>query len=133
MGFKVIPHTADLAIEVTGGSMAELLESAMLGFRFLVGGEKPFIQNTTEIFSIGALDKESLLVRFLNHLVYLFDTTGFLPAAVNIEIDGLAFKAVVTGEIFDGTARHCVKAATYHGLEVAEKNGFLSAQIILDD
>lgn len=133
MGFKVIPHTADLAIEVTGGSMAELLESAMLGFRFLVAGEKPFIQNTTEIFSIGALDKESLLVRFLNRLIYLFDTVGFLPAAVNIEINGLTLRAEVTGEIFDGTARHCVKATTYHGLKVAEKNGLLSTQIILDD
>lgn len=133
MGFKVIPHTADLAIEVTGGSMAELLESAMLGFRFLVAGEKPLIQNTTETFSIEGWDKESLLVRFLNHLVYLFDTTGFLPATVNIEINGLALKAVATGEIFDGTARHCVKAATYHGLEIVEKKGLLSARIILDD
>lgn len=133
MGFKVVPHTADLAIEVSGRSMPELLESAMKGFRFLVAGDKAEVQTTTESFEIEAPDKESLLVRFINHLIFLFDTSGFLPLTLETEIGGLSMKAAVSGEIFEGIAKHCVKAATYHGLEVVEAGGLFAAQIIFDD
>ncbi len=133
MSFKVVPHTADLAIEVSGRSVPELFESATKGFRFLVAGDKPGIQTTTESFEIEATDKESLLVRFLNHLIYLFDTSGFLPSTLEAEINGLTMNAAVAGEIFEGIAKHCVKAATYHGLEIVEAGGLFAAQIIFDD
>ncbi len=83
-----------------------------------------------------ASDRESLLVDWLNHLLYLFDIDGFLGR--DFQVDSLtagSLKARVTGETFD-PARHPsrtgVKAATFHQLSIVPVKDGWEATVVLD-
>jgi SHS2 domain-containing protein len=133
MGYEVIPHTADLAIKVWGRDLPEIFQSAVDGYRFLLAGDADFAQEKVQEIKVWADDVESLLVRFLNRLVFLFDTESFLPVSASFDLDGFNLTATVSGVTFTGTARHCIKAATYHGLSIDKVEGNLFVTIIFDD
>lgn len=79
---------------------------------------------------------ESLLVAWMNELIYLFDVEGLVFRRFQVDkIDDTHLSALCYGEPLD-TERHgfniSPKAATYHLLEVKEEAGDWSAQLILD-
>jgi SHS2 domain-containing protein len=85
---------------------------------------------------VEAPDQEALLVDWLNHLLYLYDTKGFLAREIEIlEIAATRLKARLAGEELD-LQRHIVKtgvkAATYHYLALARKDDGWEARIIFD-
>jgi SHS2 domain-containing protein len=133
MGYRAVPHTADLAIEASGDSLADLFRWLALGLGFLVAGKSRENVEISYKISIEAQDREALLVRFLNRLIYLFDTTGFVTSLVDVAIDGSRLQGNVSGFCLKQPARHCVKAATYHGLEIADDGGVFRATVIFDD
>jgi SHS2 domain-containing protein len=85
---------------------------------------------------VEALDQEALLVDWLNHLLYLFDTQGFLAKKIEIlEITTTRLKARLMGEELDlqrHTVKTGVKAATYHHLVIRPQDGGWEATIIFD-
>lgn len=133
MGFEVVSHTADLAVKAWGANLPELFQSMLDGYRFLLAHDVGIAKNQVQEIKISADDAESLLVRFLNRLVYLFDTEAFFPVKANLEFDGFNLTAAVSGITFTGTAKHCIKAATYHGLSIVRVDSLLVATIIFDD
>lgn len=133
MGFEVVPHTADLAVRVWGKNLPELFQSALGGYRFLLVGDKTISASTVQCFSVEAQDLESLLVRFCNRLIFLFDTEYFLPVTAKLEIDNCHLEAEVAGSNSRENIRHCVKAATYHNLSIESLENFLTATIIFDN
>jgi SHS2 domain-containing protein len=133
MGFKLGYHTADLCLVLEDSSFEGLLGSALVGYRFLLVGNVETQTDATEEFTFEAPDRESMLVNFLNRLVFLFETRQFLPDKANFSINGNRLSATVNGSNYHGEVKHCVKAATYHGLEVVEIDGQFTAQVILDD
>lgn len=133
MGFEIVPHTADLAVKVWGRDLAELFQSALDGYRFLLVGDKTIRINSRRCFSLDADDIESLLVRFLNKLIFLFDTEAFLPVEASIKFSGDNLEAEISGSTCRQDIRHCVKAATYHNLFVEKSQNILSATIVFDD
>jgi SHS2 domain-containing protein len=86
--------------------------------------------------SLESADRESLLVDWLNHLLYLFDVDAFLGRDFQVEFPSpRRLRAKVWGERFD-PGRHpektAVKAATYHHLEIVQEDGGWRATVILD-
>jgi SHS2 domain-containing protein len=133
MGFKLGYHTADLCLVLEDSSFEGLLGSALVGYRFLLVGNVETQSDATEDITFEATDRESMLVNFLNRLIFLFETRQFLPAHADFSIAGNRLSATINGSTNTGEVKHCVKAATYHGLEVVEIAGQLTAQVILDD
>jgi SHS2 domain-containing protein len=133
MGFELAYHTADLAVKAWGANLPELFQSMLDGYRFLLAGDANVDAGDSRQFSIEAPDIESLLVRFCNKLIFLFDTESFLPIRAELSIDGLQLEATVYGTQFAGIAKHCIKAATYHGLSIEERGEGFTATMIFDD
>jgi len=82
-----------------------------------------------------APDQESLLVEWLNELIYLFDAEGIIFKRFDItELNNTRLKARSYGEKAD-SSRHGlktgVKAATYHMLKV-DKNDGCKVQVLFD-
>ena len=83
-------------------------------------------------------DLELLLVRFLNELVYLRDAEDLLLHAERIEIargDGARLRGELAGERIDRNRHDLatdVKAATAHGLSVAQTSEGWTASATLD-
>ena len=86
--------------------------------------------------SLTSIDREALLVDWLNHLLYLFDLDGFLGRDFQVMLlTQERLEAKVTGENFD-PARHpertAVKAATFHQLSIVPVKDGWEATVVLD-
>lgn len=81
---------------------------------------------------VRARDREALLVDWLNELIYLSETRG--RVYTELEIDALSERelhARVRGVAIE-TLRTAPKAATLHGLSIAEEPSGFSARVVID-
>jgi SHS2 domain-containing protein len=133
--YRILEHTADMGIEAAGETLDELLVQAALGMMEIISGAEalPKEERTVEIT---AGESGELLVNWLNEILFLFDSRGFLPAKFIIEqATEKRIRARIIGEPFD-PERHPVdreiKAATYHQLKLEHGEDGWLAQVYLD-
>lgn len=136
MGYETVDISGDAGIRATGETLKDAFASAAEGMYSLItdlGGVsgKYSIEVSYESSSL-----EGLLVGFLNELVYLFDTYGFIGNKVEVEELGeTRIRATVFGEKFD-PERHArgflIKAATYHNLKIEKSDSLWDMEIIFD-
>lgn len=130
MPYRLLPHTADIAVELRAGDEAGLRAAGVEALRTLLVGDSPvraLAERPIEPAFPESTDAGERLVHFLGEVLYLYDTERFVPAC--------AGGAGVLGEPFD-PARHAavreVKAVTHHGAEVRNEADELVATIIFD-
>jgi SHS2 domain-containing protein len=134
--FEVLDHTADIGIIAYGADASELFSNAALALFSLIT-ELETIQEKSHLdLEVRSQDRASLLVDWLNELIYSFDSKHILLNRFDIEnLTSNALKATCYGEDFDPN-RHAikmgVKAATYHMLKLDTDGSGYTAQIILD-
>lgn len=134
--WRLLAHTADIGLRLRGPTPAAIFEQAALGLYSLMTDRRRLRACQTRDAAVTAPDQEALLVVWLNHLLYLFDTEGFLgKEATVLELTPTALQARLRGEPFD-PERHPqktgIKAATYHHLSLHPIPGGWEATIILD-
>lgn len=130
--FEEIEHTADIALRVRGESLAELLENAARGLihvlkpQFSQGGPE------TRRLQLEAEDAETLLVSWLEELLYLLETEWKLPARMDLRVEtNLHLTAELELAICERVQTH-VKAVTFNELEVRSSQDGLVATVVLD-
>ncbi len=133
--FEILNHTADVGIIAYGASMNEAFANAAKGLFSLITELDDVEEVIYRDIELTAPDQESLLVSWLNELIYLFDVENILFKRFDItELSETRLKARSYGEKVD-VSRHQikigVKAATYHMLKI-EKNNGIRAQVLLD-
>ncbi len=135
-GFRSVSHTADVAFKLWGETLADIfVQGAQALYGLMTDRRRLRVQQVMEV-EVEALDQEALLVDWLNHLLYLYDTKSFLAREIEIlEISTTRLKARLAGEELD-PQRHIlktgVKAATYHHLAIHRTDGGWEASIIFD-
>ena len=77
-GFTLLEHTADTGISAYGDSLEEALSWLAAGMFSLVVDPETVDASHTRTISLVSSDREALAVDWLNELVYLHETTGFL-------------------------------------------------------
>jgi len=134
--FEVIDHTADVGIIAYGADIEELFSNAGLALFNLIT-ELESIENRFHLdLEVSSEDIDSLLIEWLNELIYLFDVKHVLFNRfdiTNLTHNGL--QATCYGEDFNAmkhTIKVGVKAATYHMLKVDKSDDGFKAQVILD-
>lgn len=133
--YSLIEHTADMGFIAYGKDKRELFSNAAFAvFDVMTDLGKVKESNSWKV-EVKAQDELELLVRWLNELLFLFDTEKALLKRFEIkELSPVSLSANVFGEVRD-PARHPVKigikSATYHMLEIV-KNSYYHARIILD-
>jgi SHS2 domain-containing protein len=133
--FEIIDHTADIGMVIRGDSLKQLFENAATGmFSMITDMEKvkPAIKKEVQISSS---DRESLLVDWLNELLFLFEAEFLVFGRFEItELTENKLKAICHGEKI--TSKHEikreVKAATYHMLNLVKEDSDYKAQVIFD-
>lgn len=136
MSWETFEHEADVGLRVRGGDGPELFAEAGLALFDLVCDLGSVEERRSWELAGEADGLESLLVDWLNDLVYLFEGEGAVCRRFDFPAwSETAYKAIAYGEPADA-ARHdprdLVKAATYHGLSVRRRAGGLEATVILD-
>jgi SHS2 domain-containing protein len=134
--FELLEHPADIGFRAFGASLAELFQNcafAMLSIAY----ELDLVRESAEFsFEAAGADCESLLVNFLNELLYLTDGRRLALRSVAVrELAPGRVAASAYGEPRDPArhrARVVVKAVTYHQLRVSETRVGCVAEIYLD-
>ena len=134
--FEILDHTADIGIIAYGTDAKELFSNAALAlFSLFVDLES--IQEKSHLdLEVCSEDRESLIVDWLNELIYCFDAKHILFNRFDIEsLTDNALKATCYGEDLDPNKHKIktgIKAATYHQLSLDTDDNGYKAQIILD-
>jgi len=135
--FRYLEHTADMGLEVAGDSLAELFIHAAAGLREMIFGEiSEHAAVRQEWITVEGEDVEELLVGWLNELLFLFETRGFVPLTFRMERIGIGdMSATVYGAAFDENrfpVLREVKAVTYHRLAVKKMKRGWRASLYVD-
>ncbi len=140
--YKMIDHTADVALEVYGNTLAELFINAALGLYEIMFRRPPEITagNETVTFTVQGLSEEELLVSFLGELIFhitvrhlfLYPFEKIDIAQVNREF---RLKCTARSGILNETILNTiqeVKSVTYHQLKIVKEKGWYRVKIVLD-
>jgi len=133
--FELINHTADVGIVAYGASINQAFANAARGLFSIITDLDGIEGALHRDIEVTAPDQESLLVEWLNELIYLFDTENIIFNRFDItRLNNNYLEARIYGEKVD-SSRHKlktgVKAATYHMLKVEKNNGY-RAQVLFD-
>lgn len=134
--FELIEHTADVGIRAFGATEEEAFEHAALGMFSLITDPASVRPLTEFPVEAGAEDHETLLVEWLNELLYLFESNGVLFSKFEVtELGPTGIRGKAWGEPID-LSRHelksDIKAVTYHMLKVKQENGRWQTAAIFD-
>jgi SHS2 domain-containing protein len=131
--FKILPHTADLKIQVYGKTKEELFQNALLGMEESMKPEIKDGEKMMRQIKIKSLDLPALLVDFLSEVLYqnqvnkeIYDNVKFIKFTdANLEAELFGKKVERFGED--------IKAATHHGLDIHQKeDGTWEATVLFD-
>jgi len=133
--FEILDHTADVGIIAYGADLKQAFANAARALFSLITELDDVEEVLYRDIELTASDVESLLVDWLNELVYRFDTEGIIFKRFDIiQLEDTHLKARGYGEKAD-SSRHKlktgVKAATYHMLKV-DKNDGCRVQVLFD-
>ena len=133
--FEIVNHTADVGVIAYGADIKQAFANAARALFSLITELDDVQEVLCRDIEVTATDKESLLVEWLNELIYLFDTENIIFKRFDItELNNTRLRAKNYGEKVD-SARHKlktgVKAATYHMLKVDKDDGY-KVQVIFD-
>ena len=120
--YRELDHIADWAIEVWGQDLAALFEHAAVALFEMQGADLTAEPTVTVVASCQGMDLETLLVAWLNELLYLSEMNDALFTRFQVAIAGdlePTLTASVRGVPGRGHLAH-VKAITYYHLTVEQ-------------
>ena len=133
--FEILDHTADIGIIAYGADMKQAFANAARALFSLITELEDVKEVRHRDTELTATDEESLLVEWLNELIYQFDAENILFKRFDIaELNNTWLKARSYGEKVDRTKHKLkigVKAATYHMLRIDKDDG-CKVQILFD-
>jgi SHS2 domain-containing protein len=134
--YEVFEHTADVGIHAYGSTLAELFVHAAQGMESLMVAPEQVRSLTGREITVEGHDSVSLLIAWLNELIFLFDTEYLLLRDFVIDdISETQLTARATGEPYD-EQRHdlssAIKAVTWHEAAVTHGDEGYKARIIFD-
>jgi len=136
-GFKQLEGiTADAGIEAWGETLSEAFKGAAEGLASLLADIPESDLKKSVPVVVRGENLPSLLVNFLNELIFLEETKGLIPGKIGkIWIKGLNLFATIrcapTTSV-DPSTRSQVKAATYHGLAIDRSGKEVRIRVIFD-
>jgi SHS2 domain-containing protein len=131
--FEQIDHTADVALRLVAADEADLLGTGARAVVDLLTDAQPVAAHAERELHADGADAAERLVAFMNEVLVVALTEGFLPAELVVTVDGDDVHARARGEA--GAFARVVnelKSVTYHDLEVKARDGGLEATVVID-
>jgi SHS2 domain-containing protein len=139
--YRWVDHTSELELEIEAASEREVLSDGLHALRELLeaeGGSGSSRQSSAKTapgerraVEVTASDRPTLLAAWLEELVFLAESSGFLPLDLEqLSLGAQRLDATVAGRT--GEPRPLVKAVTYHRLEFAPTDRGYRARVVFD-
>lgn len=138
MRYKFLKHTADAKFQAYGKTLEEAFSNAAIAMFEVIIKTGRIEKKLTKKIEVKAKDKEALLYKWLEELLYLLDTEFFMLNSVkNMKIEKkekYILKAEITGDTYkEKYERHgAVKAVTYEEMFIKEEKRKATVQVVLD-
>ena len=130
--FEEVEHTADLALKVHGHNLKEVFINAACGLFSLMADLENLAPSVSREVHLEAPDRESLLVDWLNELLYLHEVEEETYTRFEIEtLSSTALSATVWATKVKAS-KLTVKAATFHDLEIRETEDGYMTTVVFD-
>ena len=134
--YEFFEHTADIGIRTSASTLAEVCIRLAKGLVELLAEDSRLEPREVRAIQLCGDDAETLVLAWLQELLFWFSTSRFLPVAYELtDVTPTSLRGQVRGDTFN-PARHVqgreVKAITRHRLEVREDDGVWHGQVIVD-
>ncbi len=132
--WQELDHTADLALRVAGVDLADLFATAARGMASLLVEPEAVTLSESALVTLSAPDVETLLVDWLNELLYLGERGKALSVYTAFEFATLT-PTSLRATAYGGAVDHyeaVVKAATFHNLEIRKTPEGYETEIVFD-
>jgi SHS2 domain-containing protein len=134
--YEVFEHTADIGLHAYGSTLRELFIHAAQGMESLIVSPEQVGVQVSRNFVVEGHDIVSLLIAWLNELIFLFDTEYLIFREFEIEsLSETHLGGRALGEPYDAR-RHelgcAIKAVTWHEATVEQTDEGYKARIIFD-
>jgi len=133
--YEFFEHTADVKFKAYGRDLEEAFSNAALAMSSVITEYVKVKTESEERIEVEGTDKKSLLYNFLEEILFLLDTKGFLLNSIKeIKIEGLKLEAVLVGDtdIDNYGIEGEVKAVTYNEMEIVEEKSKCAVQVVVD-
>ncbi len=137
--FRIIEHTADIAVEVSAPSLEKLFEYSAYAWLQSVAEINGADNIEDKSIELSSASREVLLVDFLSELNYLLNVKRWLFINVKSlaieENSKYILKAIVAGtnlENADVKLKTEIKAVTFHQMNIEETGKEFKTKIIFD-
>ena len=136
--YESFDHTADLGLRIYATDLEDLFRTAAEALFDVIVIDRDQVEPLeTEQFQLTADSTETLLVDWLNELIFHFETGHLVFGRFDVSVDplGRTITARVHGEPMDPKRHglnHEVKAVTHHGVQVVHDQVGCAAELILD-
>ena len=132
MSYTIIDHTADLGILVRAPDLSALFTEAAWALIEIMGAKAVTTEREIAL-AVDGYDREDLLIRWLEEIRYHIESHGVSIARMTIDTlteQHLTARIEAAGR--RTPLRTCIKAVTYHGLEILQVDNHLRTTIIFD-
>jgi SHS2 domain-containing protein len=130
-GFEEIDHTADLALRVWGKDFYDLLEQAAKGLYHLLEVDTLTDPTLEHTFFVEESARETMLVDFLNELLYLCEEREAVFQTFTFVKEGEMLRVQSRGKRTASIGRY-IKAVTFHNLEIQDQESILTTTLTFD-
>jgi SHS2 domain-containing protein len=132
-GFEYTAHRGEIGLRLCGATVGDVLREAALGLSGLLLAKGPSNgPDTAKEIALDAPDRGTLLVDWLNELLFLGDRDRWAPTRLEIhQASDQHVRATAYGPVLH-QAPALVKAATWHGLRFDRTEGGYEAEVLLD-
>ena len=136
MDFEFLDHPADIGFRARGSTLEQLFENCALALIAIILDPSEIHGNAQIVLTAEGSDQESLLVNWLNEVLYYVDTKRLAFGSFMVEFPSVEqVRAVARFEARDPLrhpVRLSVKAVTYHQLRVSNVGGKWVAEVYVD-
>lgn len=138
--FKIISHTADVGIDVSGSSLEELFIEAAYGWKQCVIENSPTEPLEERKIELSASSLEDLMVQWLNELNFFLTVRQWIlhnvvDTKISLKNSGGGLNILINGEPVDYKVHEIcmeIKSVTYHQLQIRKVNGRYKTRVIFD-
>ncbi|MBI2027745.1 MAG: archease [Deltaproteobacteria bacterium] len=136
MSFCVISHTADVALDISATTKPKLFEEAAKGYQYLLLENQECHPLEDYIIQLEGNDHESLLVKWLSELAYIFETKQQIACDFKVlALKNNHLRAKVGFAPYDPkmhSIQKDVKAVTYSDLKIEKTSKGFKTRIVFD-
>ena len=133
--YDQVPHTADLAARIYGRKLSELFENAAFAMFDMMADLEGLIQEEEVEISVEAPDLESLLIFWLNEVLYSsYEKEIFFSEfhIISFHDNGLTATAKGGPLGLRNRIRNEIKAATFHDVRIEETDDGYEVTVVFD-